>query len=152
MTREQKDILLKDLCARLPYGVKIYYKTCDTDGTEHVYDGYELYDISKDWQYVTLVDNETDTYVRNINLDNDDFYTGKDNVVFKPYLRSENKLTSKEWDKITSIDMSKHLMSSYHLCIPKQGEVIDYLNSHMIDWRNLIYFGLAIDAPDEMYS
>ena len=25
MTREQKDLLLKDLCARLPYGVKLYH-------------------------------------------------------------------------------------------------------------------------------
>lgn len=24
MTQEQKDLLLKDLCARLPYGVKLY--------------------------------------------------------------------------------------------------------------------------------
>lgn len=26
MTREEKDLLLKDLCARLPYGVKIQYE------------------------------------------------------------------------------------------------------------------------------
>lgn len=26
MTQEQKDILLKDLCARLPYGVKVEYE------------------------------------------------------------------------------------------------------------------------------
>ena len=29
MTREQKDILLKYLCARLPYGVKLYWENCN---------------------------------------------------------------------------------------------------------------------------
>ena len=28
MTREEKDILLKDLCARLPYGVEVEYNNC----------------------------------------------------------------------------------------------------------------------------
>ena len=27
MTQEDKDLLLKDLCARLPYGLKLHYKT-----------------------------------------------------------------------------------------------------------------------------
>lgn len=26
MTQEQKDLLLKDICARLPYGVKVLYE------------------------------------------------------------------------------------------------------------------------------
>jgi len=31
MTKEEKDLLLKDFCSRLPYGVKVYYKISDKD-------------------------------------------------------------------------------------------------------------------------
>ena len=31
MTQENKELLLKDLCARLPYGVKIYINDTDVD-------------------------------------------------------------------------------------------------------------------------
>lgn len=31
MTREDKDLLLKDLCARMPYGIKVHAKYVDTD-------------------------------------------------------------------------------------------------------------------------
>ena len=31
MTQEEKDILLKDLCARLPYGVKVHFSGWDSE-------------------------------------------------------------------------------------------------------------------------
>lgn len=31
MTQEEKDLLLKDLCARLPYGVKVSYYDLDEE-------------------------------------------------------------------------------------------------------------------------
>ena len=33
MTQEDKELLLKDLCARLPYGVKVWYKYYSADVT-----------------------------------------------------------------------------------------------------------------------
>ena len=33
MTQENKELLLKDLCARLPYGVKVYAENVDLNGT-----------------------------------------------------------------------------------------------------------------------
>lgn len=32
MKQEDKDLLLKDLCARLPYGVEVEYTNCNCDG------------------------------------------------------------------------------------------------------------------------
>lgn len=36
MTQEEKDLLFKDLCARLPYGVKCYKSTYRTDLPEEI--------------------------------------------------------------------------------------------------------------------
>ena len=44
MTQEQKDILLKDLCARLPYGVKIVIQ--DTFKYSIVSQEYHVLDVS----------------------------------------------------------------------------------------------------------
>ena len=50
MTREQKDILLKDLCARLPYGVKVEYenKIFDVEYVCPMYEEVKL-DIPETW-------------------------------------------------------------------------------------------------------
>ena len=50
MTQEQKDILLKDLCARLPYGVKVEYENEIFD-VEYVCPMYEevKLDIPETW-------------------------------------------------------------------------------------------------------
>ena len=32
------------------------------------------------------------------------------------------------------------------------GDVIDYLNEKMFDWRELIPKGLALEAPEGMYN
>lgn len=50
MTQEQKDLLLKDLCARLPYGVKVEYEN-ETFDVEHVCPMYEevKLDIPETW-------------------------------------------------------------------------------------------------------
>ncbi len=42
MTQKDKDLLLKDLCARLPYGVKCkYYDCCESDYDEGTICGFE---------------------------------------------------------------------------------------------------------------
>ena len=41
MTQEQKDLLLKDLCTRLPYGVKCKTLTQDINSNEIVYEDKE---------------------------------------------------------------------------------------------------------------
>ena len=50
MAPEQKDILLKDLCARLPYGVKVEYEN-EIFNVEHVCPMYEevKLDIPETW-------------------------------------------------------------------------------------------------------
>lgn len=59
MTQNEKDILLKDLCARLPYGVKVQTFDYDYDGAETV---ETLYQIDFDG-YTTTLECDTLKYI-----------------------------------------------------------------------------------------
>lgn len=50
MTQEQKDLLVKDLCARLPYGVKVLYENeiFDVEYVSPMYEEIKL-DIPETW-------------------------------------------------------------------------------------------------------
>ena len=125
MTQEDKELLLKDLSARLPYKVKVcLYKKemCILMGI----DGYEVY----------------------LDVDSDSFRIES----IKPYLRSITSMTKKEreeFDYIRDIVAAKFINA-----VSKDGftlayyDLIDWLNAHHFDYRGLIPMGLAI-AVDE---
>ena len=69
MTQEDKDLLLKDLCARLPYGVKVQVTQVP----------------------IRLSNDETLTYNRMYSLDEFDEY-----ITIKPYLRPLSSMTEEE--------------------------------------------------------
>ena len=46
MTQEYKELLLKDLCARLPYGVKVESVFINPDTKEHKSCGIEVFDAT----------------------------------------------------------------------------------------------------------
>lgn len=129
MTQEEKDLLLKDLSARLPYGVKIQVYYEEISGS-----GYFDEDV---W----TVDNDEPFHVNDRWLEN-----------IKPYLRPMSSMTEDEFHDIIIIDNKRGIFSSRHLTLHLDGEVIDYLNSKMFDWRNLISKGLALEAPVGMYN
>ena len=121
MTIKDKELLLKDLSARLPYGVKL-----DTpDGV----DTLGNVDINEGWV--------------NASYDVDEV---------KPYLRPMCSITEEEIKELSEIDMKRVIFSSRHLTWHLDGEVIDYLNKKMFDWRGLIEKGLALKAPEGMYD
>ena len=74
MTQEDKELLLKDLCARLPYGVKVLYNT----------QIFEVQYIEPMYGEIKLLDNET--------------YTLPIEEV-KPYLFPLSSMTDELWDK-----------------------------------------------------
>ena len=75
MTQEDKELLLKDLCARLPYGVKC----------QHPYGIAELVNVDIDGDWVSLA---FDT------PDDNDYRLDKR---IKPYLRPMSSMTEEEW-------------------------------------------------------
>ena len=130
-----KELLLKDLSARLPYGVickskYIEYDDVDGDDTEWDVEG-KLEGISDDYATINSYQCELE-------------YT-------KPYLRPMVSMTEEEIKELSEIDMKRIIFSSRHLTWHLDGEVIDYLNKKMFDWRGLIHHRLAIKAPSGMY-
>ena len=145
MTKEDKDLLLKDLCARLPYGVKFM---CN----KNIYTtkGLDLIVTDEgDWEYAVTAKDTAPIEI--------DF--------IKPYLFSLSSMTDKQAKEIQEI-----VGNPDNACIIRKTdglelwlnfidtdptiwldtifEVQDYLNKNHFDYRNLINKNLAIDCTN----
>ena len=138
MTQEEKELLLEDLCTRLPYGV---FCSMGLD-----------YPLPLQRLFVDKLDG--------ILLD---FYeNGKDYQVYlsevKPYLRPMSSMTDEEKKIICSMNMLSDIELSDRLNYPKMYvqnytiETFDLFNKRHIDYRGLIEKGLALEAPEGMYK
>ena len=131
MTQEDKELLLKDLCARLPYGVKCHFKYGSAEGD------------------VTLgcIDNnvarfEYGWYGRfHVNIDAD---------YIKPYLRPLSSMTEEEKDAYESL--KEYIYGHTEVFYYDTYRSIDFLISHHFDYRGLIEKNLALEAPKDMYK
>lgn len=126
MTQEEKDLLLKYLCATLPYGVKYCREYLDYERDQEMCAVGTLESIDKDG-YIN------DTKV----------YTVWD---IKPYLRPMSSITEEE----------KKEYNAYHSHPDNIGDspwfYVDWLNAHHFDYRGMIEKGLALEAPEGMYE
>ena len=133
MTEEQKDLkdlLLKDLCARLPYGVKF---ACN----KNVYTakGLDLIVTDEgDWEYAV-----TAKGIAPIEID-----------FIKPYLFPFSSMTEeqrKEYDKIIYHSVELHCERYYDVIdVDSCDELHDFYHKNHFDYRGLIPMDLAIDA------
>jgi hypothetical protein len=154
MTQEEKDLLLKDLCARLPYKVKAMYSKHE----ETIIAGeYERIDA----EGVEVIDGYLDDYCFRI-----DGYKIHISSI-KPYLRSMSSMTEEEQKEFGNLAGLWKDQSTFRFinCLPNlSGEfaktliseiivakAIDWLNEHHFDYRGLVPMGLALEAPEGMY-
>lgn len=121
------ELLLIDLCTRLPYGVIVHLKyDKNTSITRELGIG-SLHDIMVN------------------------------NVEGKPYLRPMSSMTKEEcleYSKACELDteiLSNHPMDGT-TPFPILYNSQDYLNSIHVDYRGLIPMGLALEAPKDMYK
>lgn len=125
MTQEEKDLLIKDLCARLPYEVKVQYE----DGI------FTLDHISAMYEEVKL--NTPNNYTIDV-------------LEIKPYLFPIESMTEEqkeEYRKVCELDteiLSKHPMDGSPF--PALHNSQDWLNKNHFDIYGLIPMGLAINA------
>ena len=119
---EEKQLLMVDLCARLPYGVKV-----STNRGPELIEGlwpFGFYDIkiagNIDWWYLD----------------------------FKPYLRPMSSMTEEEKEVYDRLIFWKCQTP----VILTELKVLDWLNEHHFDYRGLIPMGLALEAPKDMYK
>ena len=126
---EEKNLLLKDLCTRLPYGVRYRHFTWNDEYGE-TYIAAQIYSINTDGYVKNCYDDET-VYIDNV----------------RPYLFPLSSMTEeqkKEYQYITERWMNDPAYSI--------SDSIDWLNKHHFDYRGLIEKGLALEAPEEMYK
>ena len=126
MTQEEKQLLLKDLCARVPYGPKVKVL--------HVWnEEKEIEEDIVDAVYCVLPDG----YINTETIDSDIPFN--DNIVL--YLRSMSSMTEEEEIYYNTIYTTL-----------KFYEKEDWLNAHHFDYRGLIPMGLALEAKEGMYK
>ena len=131
MTNEEKQLLLKDLCARLPYGVKIFIGNITETLLEIDYpfvnhSDYKIEEIKPYLRPLSSMTEEEEKQLNNILPCGMSFsYTTKEELII---------YTDSEYDG-----------DHYFICFV---EIQDWLNSHHFDFRNLIGKGLAIDCTN----
>ena len=123
MTQEDKDLLLKDLCARLPYGVKV----SDNEGVTANIVG--MYKDSIIIPYAGIT--------RTIRIDD-----------CRPYLFPLSSMTEEQKEEFNTRSLELQLkVIDDEIMYEKATEFeVDFYNKHHLDWRGLIPKGLAIDA------
>ena len=138
MTQEDKELLLKDLCARLHYDVMVrrYVYTTPVDSIQSV----ELLDLG--WL--------------------EELYA--EEAEFKPYLFPLSSMTEEQKQEFLSVagyeireeDCGRHTETYYYDMVGHEHnfypncDAIDWLNAHHFDYRGLIEKGLALDATEKM--
>ena len=141
MTTEQKQLLIKDLSARLSHGVRCFIK--------------DDYDVSRDGTlYEMDLDDETCGF-KDTGIAQGYWYTNVVNV--KPYLRPMSSMTDEEKMYVNELIYDKDglFLSPTPTWVINECDIdkyIDFCNSKHLDWRGLIPMGLALSAPDGMYE
>lgn len=135
MIQEDKELLLKDLCARLPHKCRVFY------------------------EYIDDLDNKTYGYSLTLNTwCIDEFIANK--AVIKPYLRPMSSMTeeeSKQFLDYIGLDSGISSIEDGYIRIIELGiidldlpyKAVDWLNAHHFDYRGLIPKGLAIEVTEE---
>ena len=134
MKQEDKELLLKDLCARLPYGVKCkYYDCCEGDYDEGTICGFERQ------EYIQI--DGVCIYVEEV----------------KPYLFPLSSMTEEQKEeynqsRLKDLRMLNSVLmerisdeNNFDRLVVAHNE-IDWLNKNHFDYRGLIPMGLANDA------
>lgn len=124
ITEEEKQLLLKDICARLPYGVKVKSSRRQIVVTLSL-------DIMTDFHLGCTVK----PYLRPLSSMTEEE---------KEYIK--NRWCYEDWDDI--YDFLNH----YKIDAGDTYAFTDWLNEHHFDYRGLIRKGLALEAPKDMYK
>ena len=133
MAQEEKQLLLNDLCARLPYGVKI--KLGDFDYQVCGYNSEKPLPLKIWYYYRNSSKSLIDVYLED----------------YHPYLRPMFDMTEEEIKEFYKIE---NIIPKVGYICPSQDwhfttNGFDWLNAHYFDYRGLIEKGLAIEVTEE---
>lgn len=116
MTQENKELLLKDLCARLSYGIKV---------NEDIQGDFTLIGLTKERAFTTC---EVEGKFNDFPIE-----------LIKPYLFPLSSMTEEQKSQYSFF--LTRIIDGYDSSL-----LIDWLNKHHFDYRGLIPKGLALNA------
>ena len=119
MTQNDKELLLKDLCARLPYGVIVHLKYDENTSVTREMGLGSLHDIMFD------------------------------SAEGKPYLRPMSSMTDDELVDYKLLEKQCEILPTFAYISVSKCVIFDWLNKHHFDYRGLIPKGLAIEVTEE---
>lgn len=168
MTQEEKQLVLKDLCARLPYGIVVQQSPKYVKGDV----GYETaYDSEKKPKDFNIIGIEGDNcLITDKSIVKNTYSKGKisepvtisiyspwTKQMARPYLRSMSSMTDRENEELKYvIELGLQALEGEEghntvSAAPAAFEV-DFYNKYHFDYRGLIEKGLAIEAPADIYK
>ncbi len=126
MTEEEKKLLLIDLCARLPHGVKV----------KNVKNNFDISNFNHNVEEIKILIEEYDIkpYLRPMSS----------------MTEEEKKYISER----CGFSIVGPIRNECELIMPVFATdwLIDFYNEHHFDYRGLIPMGLALEAPEGMYK
>lgn len=131
---EEKELLLKDLCARLPYGVIVCLET----GLQEKLDMYSSVGV-----YIESC--RCKPYLRPMSSMTDDEFNELEK--YSELMYDQLDLTSFQGGTYKCLDFYLNEVPSDVVI-----RVFDWLNKNHFDYRGLIERGLALEAPAGMYN
>ena len=161
MTQKEKELLSKDLCARLMYRVKCFVpvENCIMELTGKRLNYFCFH--KEEWGY---------DYSHEFEVVLDPLNDSHNGYIVKPYLRPLSSMTKKETKELFkeigfeftcnvcgipahyNYEFAKQIKGIPTITNVDFIKVIDWLNAHHFDYRGLIEKGLAIEAPEGMYN
>ena len=152
MTQKDKILLVKDLCSRLPYGVRVCHMASEFSGVLHDISVLHMYEGNSDSdKYDSIVD-----YVADIDFFGDGYpYEVEE---FKPYLFPLSSISSEQLKEVSEIlgkdveifdnylNIVEHTRTTFSYL--ELDALFDWFNKNHFDYRNLIEKGLAIDCTN----
>lgn len=132
MTQEDKELLIKDLCSRLPYEVKAYIKNWSKLDRKYYEGVYTVESIDPPLNNI-FADSERSSV---------EVIVGYDDYEIKPYLFPLSSMTeeqSKEYHELIGGMFGTSALINFEI-------LEDFFHKNHFDYRGLIDKGLAIDA------
>ena len=131
MTQEEKDLVVKDLCARLPYGTIIRNYATDEDDvlTYSLLEDFEIVGLEYIKPYLRPMSSMTEE-------EKEEWHNTFDSVY--------DLVPGGDPDNEDDYDDNWHEQPGI--------ESYDWLNEHHFDYRGLIEKGLALEATENMYQ
>ena len=132
MEKSLRELLLKDLSARLSYGVKVMGKNMYISNIDAIHN-------LKFCILVHLIEVDKTLWIEDV----------------KPYLRPMSSMTEEEKIELCTRayapDDMKTLDEKLYVIQTNAKNAADFYNEHHLDYRGLIPMGLALEAPADMY-